>query len=142
MSPAMAAVLPSRAMAAQRALHRLDRRTLQIARDDHDMEAQLREPGDRQQRRLAALEHVDQLPSGQAPRDFGDLRFAGRRVEERDVGARFDIRVAAVDRRVETFDGDRVGAGNDDEVGIVQARRATAFSLPTISCTGTTDLSS
>src|SRR5215831_6603848 len=63
-------------------LHGLDRGTLRIAWDDHKLVAEFLQARHRQQRRLAALEHVDELPSGKALGNFGDLGFGGRRLDK------------------------------------------------------------
>ena len=84
------------------------------------MIAELVQPGDRQQRRLAALEHVDELPARQAARDLGDLALRGRRLDEDHVGTGFKIGGRALERALEPLHGDCVGARDHHEIGIVQ----------------------
>ena len=59
-------------------------------------------------------------------RDAFDFRAAHRRLDEQHVGARFAVAQAALERRFETFDRDRVAARDDREIRIDAriARRA------------------
>ena len=62
---------------------------------------------------------------GQPLGDVGDLGFRCRRLDKQHVGAGLDDRPQARSMRgVKSFDRNRVGARDDDEIGIVQARRA------------------
>jgi N-methylhydantoinase B len=54
------------------------------------------------------------------PRDLGDLLLAGRRVEERHVGARLEVMLHPLDSGLQTLDRDRIGAGDQHEVGIIE----------------------
>ena len=60
------------------------------------------------------------LRAREPPRDVGDLLLRGRRFDEDHVGAGFEIGRGALEGGLITFDRDRVGARDDDEIRIVQ----------------------
>src|SRR3984893_4288379 len=98
----------------EHALHGLDRSALRVARDDDEVIAERLEPRHRQQRRLASLEHVDQLPAGDGFCDFGDLGFRGRRLDEQHVGAGLAIGGGAIDCRGKAFHRNSIRARDHD----------------------------
>ena len=60
--------------------------------------------------------------------NLGDLDFRRRRFDKKHIGASLEIGAGAVDRGVKSFDRNRIGTGNDDEIRIVQ-RVADRFEL-------------
>ncbi len=85
---------------------------------DRDLEAELLQLRERQDRRAAALDHVGQTRRPETLGHLGQIGFAGRRLDEQDVGTGLAIARRALQRRLEAFRGDGVGAGHDHDVGI------------------------
>ena len=85
---------------------------------DADTVAHRRQLPRRQHRRLAAFEDVAERRLLELPRRGSELLGRLRCLDEPDVGARLEVRVHAVDRRLQTLDGARVRARDDDHVRI------------------------
>ncbi|MNS67725.1 hypothetical protein D3C72_1009860 [compost metagenome] len=98
----------------------MDGGALQVRRNDGQSITHGRQIGQRHQRRLAAVEHVDELQARQAFGDGADLRQRFRRFHEKHVGARLQVTLGARDSRIKPFDGDSVRARNDQRVGVAQ----------------------
>src|SRR5579875_646702 len=102
----------------QHPLRGADRSALRLRGIDAEAKAHRLEFARRHHRRLAALEHIDQGRLDQAAGDQAQFLETLRRLDKADIGAGLEIGVDAVDRGVETLDRARVGAGDDDEIGI------------------------
>ena len=73
----------------------------------------------RHHRRLAAFEDVDQGRTLDRPADNPQFLDILRRFDKADIGTGFEIGVDPVDRRLQPLDRARVGARDDDEIGVL-----------------------
>jgi len=119
------------AVAAQRRQQRPDprrRRQQRADRVDHQREAELGHPLQRQRRGAPALGPVEHqrrhaLQLGRHPLDVGLRR---RRLDEQQVGAGRGVGAGPVDRIVDAGDGDRVGARDEHQVRVAPRRHGGA----------------
>ena len=79
----------------------------------------------RQQRRVAALDHVGEQRRGAAELlgNFREIVARARRLDEKDIGARLGIEPPALDRTVEILDRGGVGTADDQRLPATAARR-------------------
>ena len=70
---------------------------------------------------LAGFRHVDQQRNALAKARANRLHLFDRprTVDKKHVGACLEVRLAARQRRLEAFDGDCIGASDDDEIGVL-----------------------
>ena len=88
-------------------------------RVEHDAEAELREPPDAEVGRLAVLGDVDQERRADAGAgDRLEVGLVARRVHEDQVGAERGVPPRALDGVAAAGDRERVGAGDDDRLGV------------------------
>jgi hypothetical protein len=106
-----------RELGQRRVAHRQQRRE-QEHRHDRQAIAELGGLLQADLRGLAGRDDVQQARPLHAARDIGDLVERPRRLDERDVGARRERAVRALDRLVEAENGARVRARDQHEVGV------------------------
>src|SRR5581483_3289722 len=70
----------------------------------------------RDERRLAADDHVRNLRHGEAPRNLRKLGGAFRSLDEGDIRAGLGIALGARYRGIKSLDGARVGPGDDEAI--------------------------
>ena len=109
------------AQLAQKAPHHRDRGEDGEVRINRQLEAQLREFVLVQKRRLAAGRHVEQRAHLERLGYRREVFHGERGFDKNHVRARGFVRPPAIQRRVEAFDGERIGARDDDEI-VVAAR--------------------
>ncbi|KAG0740193.1 hypothetical protein G6F24_017097 [Rhizopus arrhizus] len=93
---------------------------LQVRRNDGQAIAHRGQVGQRHQRRLAAVEHVDQLQARQALGDGADLLQRFGRFQEHHVRARLHVAFGTRNRRIKPFHRNRIRARDDQCVGVRQ----------------------
>jgi len=102
----------------QRRVAGADRRLEQQARNDRQLVAHALGLVQVELRRLALAHHVEQAGTGDPARNLGNLLHRLGGLDERHVGASLQRGVGPRDRLLEAGCRARVGAGDDQEVGI------------------------